>query len=255
METSIPAELVEPVAQLAAEIALPEVGDVVATAIDIAVRLLTQDVDAPEIVRVAALDPRATRSDAEAPIRKMLTELGVGIPDGSNEASRYELLRYGVGFWSLPIATFEGLFYVRIPPWDQQGTLDRAIVQLLDQRDHITDPSARQPIDDRIRAAARYAEDAATLALIGAAMADQDPRQPVRLPRDLVDIARRAWHRDETGIIGDELPEERSLRHRAATLALIGLAVEERGTSEGNHVLVALDADIVSDAIRAATSD
>jgi hypothetical protein len=249
VETSIPAELVERVAQLAAETALPEMGDAVATGIDLAVQLLTQGVDHPAVVKVAALEPGATRSDAEPPIREMLIELGMEIPDGSNEASRYELLRHGVGFWNLPIAMFEGTFYLRIPSWDQQGTPDRAIVQLLDQRDHVTDPSARQPIDDRIRAAVRYAEDAAALARIGVVLADQGQRQPARLPRDLIDTARRAWHRDEPGVLGDELPEERSLRHRAATLALIGLAVDERGAPDGDHVLVALDPDVVSDAI------
>jgi hypothetical protein len=35
---------------------------------------------------------------------------------------------------------------------------------------------------------------------------------------------------------------------------LIFLAVDERATPDGDHVLVALDPDIVSDAIRAATS-
>jgi hypothetical protein len=253
--TSSPAELVERVAQVAAEIAFPELGDAVTTAIDLAVGLLTQNVDTPEIVLVAALDPSTTRSDAEPAISDMLAELGLEIPDGSDEASRYELLRRGVGFWNLPMATFESAFYLRIPSWDQQGALDRAISLLLDQRGHITDPAARQASDRRVRAAVRYGEDATTLARIGVALADQDPRQLTRIPRDLVDLARNAWHLEESGLLRDELPEERSLRHRAATLALIGLAADERGTPEGDHFLVALDADVIRDAIRATTSD
>lgn len=242
-------------AQLAAEVALPGLGDPVANGIEVAVRLVTQGVTTPAVRQVAALDPRTTRSDAEPAIREMLGELGMSIPDGGTEASRYELLRRGVGFWNLPIEPFESAYYMRIPSWGQQRTLDRAIVQLLGQRGRITGPCARQLIDDRIRAAVRYAEDATTLARIGAVLTGQDAGQPVRLPRDLVEIARRAWNRDETGLLDDELPEERSLRHRAATLALIGLALDERGIPDGDHVVVTLDPDIVSDAVRAETSD
>jgi len=183
----------------------------------------------------------------------MLGEFGLPIPDVRDDGSLYELLRHGVGFWNLPIETFEGPFYVSIPEWDNQGTADRALVQLLDMRDRITDTADRPFIDERIRAAARYADDDA-LIHIGAALAGQDAKDPVRLPQALARTAQDAWSRDEDTTGAEELLEERELRHRAATLALIGLAVEERGTNEGNHVLVALDPATVADAVHAAAT-
>lgn len=102
----------------------------------------------------------------------MLADFGMEIPDGSNEGSRYELLRHGVGFWSLPIARSRAPSTCASRLGTSKGRSTEQIVQLLDQRDHLTDPSARQPIDDRIRAAVRYAEDSATLARIGAETSD-----------------------------------------------------------------------------------
>lgn len=192
-------------------------------------QLLLHDVDQPTVVRVAALDPKSTRSDAQPAIREMLEELGLGIPDRLDADGRYELLRHGVGFWDIPIAIFEGPFYERIPAWDEQGTVDRALVQLLAQRDPITTPADRPAMDGRIRAVARYAEDDAVLKQIESSTADQDPSEPVRFPHELAEAAHHAWLRDENGPADDEFPEERLLRDRAGTLALIGLAVDERG--------------------------
>lgn len=63
----------------------------------------------------------------------------------------------------------------------------------------------------------------------------------MRLPRGLAEGAVRAWRRDETDRIGDETPEQAQLRDQAAELALIGLAVEERGRYEGDELVVDLD--------------
>lgn len=57
--------------------------------------------------------------------------------------------------WDLPIETFEGPFYVRIPEWVDQGTADRALVQLLDRRDGVSIPADRRGIEQRIRAVTR----------------------------------------------------------------------------------------------------
>jgi hypothetical protein len=70
--TLIPDGLLETAKLVAAETALPELGDAVVPAIDLAAQLLLHDVDQPTVVRVSALDPKATRSDAEPAIREML---------------------------------------------------------------------------------------------------------------------------------------------------------------------------------------
>jgi hypothetical protein len=59
------------------------------------------------------------------------------------------------GYWNLPLHFVEGPFYVRIPAWDDRGRLDRALVTLLDRRDHETSPDARQAVEDEMRAAVR----------------------------------------------------------------------------------------------------
>jgi hypothetical protein len=72
----------------------------------------------------------------------------------------------------------------------------------------------------------------------------------VRLPRELADAAAAAWDRDDL----DEAPEttgQRVARERAGSLALIGLAVQETGRREGNHVIVALDAGLIALAVSA----
>jgi hypothetical protein len=184
----------------------------------------------------------------------MLADLGMPVPDITDEHSLYKLLRHGIGFWNLPIGTFEGPFYVRIPEWDEQDTADRALVQLLDMRDRVTDIAARPALEERIRATARYADDSAALTRIGDVLTGQDVNLPVRIPRDLAQAAQRAWSRDEVDLGGDELLEERELRYRAATLALVGMAVETRGTRGGDEVLVALDLDTVDGAARATTT-
>lgn len=85
------------------------------------------------------------------------------------------------------------------------------------------------------------------LADIEAVLSDQELSRPVRLPVDLAQAAVRAWRRDEVTLLGEELPEERLLRERAGTLALIGLAVDQRSTRDGDQVLVNLDPSVTAD--------
>ena len=241
--TSIPDGLLETAKLVAAQTALPELGDAVVSAIDLAVQLLLHDVDQPTVARVAALDSKTTRSDAESAIREMLKELGLGTPDRLDADGRYELLRHGVGFWDIPIAIFEGPFYERLPAWREQGTVDRALVQLLDQRDRIATTTGWLDLATRIRAVARCADDAAVLSQIETVMVDQGGSRAVWLPIGLARAAEHAWLRDEAGPSDGELPEERELRDRAGALALIGLAVNDRGEAQGEHILVSLTAD------------
>lgn len=75
----------------------------------------------------------------------------------------------------------------------------------------------------------------------------------VRLPGKLADAALRAWHRtDEGDTSHDESPSERLVRHQAGALALIGLAIEERGQRLDGDVVVTLDAWQIGDALNAA---
>ncbi|QXJ23086.1 hypothetical protein AGRA3207_004201 [Actinomadura graeca] len=99
---------------------------------------------------------------------------------------------------------------------------------------------------------ARYRQDADVLAEIGTQFAGQVPRLSMSLSRAVAEAAVAAWSRDELGAVGDENHEQWTLRDAAAELALIGLAVEERGEWNGDEVIVDLDAAQISAALRAA---
>lgn len=65
-----------------------------------------------------------------------------------------------------------------------------------------------------------------------------------------------AWERDDSGgELVSENPQQRAIRHRAATLALIGLTVQEDGVAEGDEVAVELDAWYIGHALDAAEDD
>lgn len=106
-------------------------------------------------VEVAALSRNCPGSDAEPLVRSMLAEHGINVPDPQDEESEYSLLLRAFGYWDLPIHFFEGPFYVRIPAWDDQGPLDRALVTMLDQRDHLTTPAEREAVEQEMRAVVR----------------------------------------------------------------------------------------------------
>jgi hypothetical protein len=130
---------------------LPE-GPNVEDAVVLAEDLLASGYTGSATVIVASLRRRAIRSDAEQPIRGMLAEYGVGVPVPTDEDSEYQLLLTAFGYWDLPVRSFEGLFYVRIPAWDDQDGLDRTLVTLLDRRDHATSPEARLSVEREMRA-------------------------------------------------------------------------------------------------------
>jgi hypothetical protein len=104
--------------------------------------------------------------------------------------------------------------------------------------------------DDRYEA---WARDSGVLAQIGRAVFSQSTRIAVRLPRALADDALAAWQRDNDG---EPLPSEtagqRAVRHRAATLGLIGLSIETVGTWDEDEVVVELEAWYIGDACSAA---
>ncbi|GAA1846390.1 hypothetical protein [Brevibacterium marinum] len=108
---------------------------------------------------------------------------------------------------------------------------------------------------DNTRAQNVILQEAKTLGELGAALREQQiPRIPVRIPRTLAETAVAAWQRDagEGGTLDEETFEERIARQRAGTLALIGIAVEERGQRDSDCVVVDLHPEQIGVAMDAA---
>ena len=101
-------------------------------------------------------------------------------------------------------------------------------------------------------AAGRYRDDESVLASIGAHLNAKDLGVTVRVPVALADMAVAAWQRDELDDDVEESEAQRRVGDRAASLALISLAVEERGVRDGDVVVVSLHVSWVGDAIAAA---
>lgn len=79
------------------------------------------------------------------------------------------------------------------------------------------------------------------------------PKIEVRLPGHLARQATAAWEREDSSTASPpESEHQRSLRHRAGTLALIGLAITQHGRREGDQVVVELDPAFIGMAIAAA---
>ena len=100
----------------------------------------------------------------------------------------------------------------------------------------------------------RYRQDAKLLGEIGAVLVQADiPRFEVRLPRALAEKALAAWQREiDEAPLDPESYEQRAQRHRAATLALIGLSIQNSGRWEDEHVVVDLSANLIGVAVDAA---
>lgn len=119
---------------------------------------------------------------------------------------------------------------------------------------HAEDHLRTLPLVTEQESNARYLDDSKMLATIGEWISPRVQLVSVRLPHELAEAAVAAWNRDETGNIGEEAPDQYALRDRAAELALIGLAVSERGRRDGEDVVVDLHATSVAAAIHAAQS-
>lgn len=99
----------------------------------------------------------------------------------------------------------------------------------------------------------QWRKDEQLLAEIGSALAPQVNRVEVRVPRPLAEAAAAAWQRNDQAAGGEsETEEARRSRRCAASLALIGLSIAERGRVEGDSVVVELDAWFIGDALNAA---
>ena len=98
-----------------------------------------------------------------------------------------------------------------------------------------------------------WSSDSDVLARIGSSLDEKDPSLTVLIPTHLADAAVQAWERDDI----DEQPLSRSPneereRHDAAALALIGLAITERGTPNVGGVSVEVSAWQIGTALDAA---
>lgn len=102
-------------------------------------------------VAVATRTRDSSVSDADQAVRGMLAEHGIDVPQPRGEQEDYQVLLRAFGHWDLPLHNFEGPFYVRIPAWDAQEPLDRALVTMLDRRGNETDPEARDAIEQEMR--------------------------------------------------------------------------------------------------------
>jgi hypothetical protein len=124
-------------------------------AVTLAEDMVASGVGEAATLAVATLARDSLVSDAEQPVREMLAENGIDVPQPDDEQDEYQVLLRAFGYWDLPLYNFEGPFYVQIPAWDDQGPLDRALVIMLDRRDHETTPQVRAAVEQEMRATVR----------------------------------------------------------------------------------------------------
>jgi hypothetical protein len=99
-----------------------------------------------------------------------------------------------------------------------------------------------------------YRREARLLGELGVALGRAPlPAMEVRIPRHLAEQALAAWQRDDSeGPLERETCEQRVERHRAGTLALIGLSITERGRWMDDELVVELSPVFVGLAVDAA---
>ncbi|GAA2839445.1 hypothetical protein [Kribbella solani] len=100
-----------------------------------------------------------------------------------------------------------------------------------------------------------YADEARVLGEIGTAFrAAELPPLRVTVPAALAARAVAAWERDDEGAVPPvEDAAERVRRHRAGTLALIGLTIKERGQLDAaGNTVVDLSPELIGVAMDAA---
>jgi hypothetical protein len=136
--------------RVAVDFILPTGPDVALT-VTLAEDMVASGVGGAATVAVATLARDSWLIDAEQLIREMLAEHGIEVPQPDDEQDEYQVLLRAFGYWGLPLHNFEGPFYVQIPAWDDQGLLDRALVRMLDRRDHETTPQSRAAVEQEMR--------------------------------------------------------------------------------------------------------
>lgn len=99
----------------------------------------------------------------------------------------------------------------------------------------------------------RYRNDARALAGFGVHISKTNlPDIEVRLPKALADVPVAAWERDDEDLPDSEDLDQRIQRHRAGTLALIGLSIVNGGRVDGDEIIVPLQPALIGDAAAAA---
>ena len=136
--------------RVAVDLILPTGLDVT-MAVTLAEDMVASGVGEAATVAVATLARDSLVSDAEQPVREMLSEHGIDVPQPHGEQDEYQVLLRAFGYWDLPLYNFEGPFYDQIAAWDDQGPLDRELVTMLDRRDHETTPQARAAVEQEMR--------------------------------------------------------------------------------------------------------
>jgi hypothetical protein len=115
------------------------------------------------------------------------------------------------------------------------------------------DSERERSVDGGDASYGQWAVDARILAEIGQVLLTQEITVSVRIPKTLAEQAVKAWERSDEGPLADpESPEQRATRHRAGTLALVGLAISEGGRNYSDEVVVDLGARLIGDALNAA---
>lgn len=93
----------------------------------------------------------------------------------------------------------------------------------------------------------RYRADARVLIALGKQLHGQGDEDEVTISAGVASAAVLAWERDEEDLPPEqETPDQWLLRDAAATLALIGLSIQERGVHmPDGRVRVQLEADLL----------
>ena len=143
--------------RVAVDLAFSVAGPHIEKAVVLAEDLVAAGLTGNATVEVAALPRNAIRSDAEPLMRDMLAEHGVESPVAEDEAAEYLVLLRAFGFWELPITDFHWPFLHQLPSWDEQDPLERTLIELLDELDHVAAQAAKAEVVERMRAAVRDA--------------------------------------------------------------------------------------------------
>jgi hypothetical protein len=121
-------------------------------AIDVAVQMVVGGDDRREVIEVAALSHGTSQADALGPVTKLLTANGIRlVSPTAGEAERFALLAEAFAHGGLSVEEFEGPWYVQLPAHDAQSETQRRVTQLLDERDHESDPAKTALITNEIR--------------------------------------------------------------------------------------------------------
>lgn len=136
--------------RVAVDFVLPAGLDV-SGAVTLAEDMVAAGVGGSAALAVATFVRDSVLSDADQLVREMLAEHGIEVPRPRDDHEEYQILLRAFGNWNLPLRHFEGPFYGRVPAWDDQGPLDRALVAMLERRDNETNPQARAAIEQEMR--------------------------------------------------------------------------------------------------------